>query len=109
MTKIKITNRNFTIGFIVVFALLSFFIFGFNNTKILLAFLLFSLPIYFILSYFNLDSTEKFALSFFTALGIIPSLVYLLAFVVGSVRVATAIVVIVLLIVAFFINKIKKK
>lgn len=108
MTKIKISNSNFTIGFIVVFALLSLFIFGFNNTKILLAFLLFSLPIYFILSRFNLDSTEKVALSFFAALGIFPSLVYLLAFVVGSIRAATAIVVIVLLIAAFFIRKIKK-
>lgn len=83
-------------GIIAGVSLIVIFLFGFPGLRLFIGLAMFALPFYLFLGRFELEVVEKTIFSFFLAIGIIPTLIYPLAFVIGSIK-ATAIIVLILL------------
>ncbi|MBL7147610.1 MAG: hypothetical protein ISS82_02185 [Nanoarchaeota archaeon] len=109
METLKLNKKNiiFVIG--ALFLVLMIYLFGITGLRTGLAFaILYLIPIYFIMDLFDLTQSEKIIFAFFISLGIYPSLVYGLGFLVPfSFSVFLSFVL--LLAIWFLIKKYKKK
>lgn len=85
----------------------SFMLFGITGMRVVLGIAFVSMPFYLILGNFGLNEGEKFVFSVLLGLTILPSLAYLLGFIIGF-RLSIAIT-FVLLMAAAFMPKMKKK
>ncbi|MBS3097347.1 hypothetical protein J4209_00975 [Candidatus Woesearchaeota archaeon] len=111
MDKLKIKNNDILVGVLIaiLIALFLFLLFGLTGIRVAFAILLMTLPFYLILNNFELTILEKILFSFFIGLGIFSTLVYGLALVVNSIRLAIAIAFILLIVIGFGIRHKKKK
>lgn len=92
-----------------LFLLLMIYLFGITGLRTGLAFaILYFIPMYLIMDLFDLTQSEKTIFAFFISLGIYPSLVYWLGFLVPF-SVSIFLSFILLLIIGFLIKKFKKK
>ena len=98
-------EKNILIGIFVVFSIFLLALLGFSALRLFIAIVIASIPFYFILSRFELETLEKIIFSFFLAIGIIPTFVYPLALLIGSVRTSTIIVAAALFGLAFLFRK----
>ena len=97
----------------ILVALFFFLVFGITGLRTIIGiFLLFSLPFYLILDYFNLDSDEKIIFSFFLGIGFYSALTYYLGLILKSLRVGMLISFVILMgigILLFYKKKRKQK
>ena len=92
----------------IVIAIFSFALFGITGIRVFLGIIFISLPFYLLLDNFKLTLGEKFVFSIILGITILPSLAFLLGFVI-SFRLAIWAVFIVLIIAAVVLRKYKKK
>ena len=92
----------------VVIAIFSFALFGITGVRVFIGIIFMSLPFYLLLDNFNLASGEEFVFSIIFGITVLPSLAFLLGFLV-SFRLAIWIVFIVFIIAAVVLRKYKKK
>lgn len=86
--------------------LVAILLFGIPGGRTLLTlFILYTLPVYLILSSSNLNEHEKIIYALFISLGVIPSLAYWLSLTYTSLSVATVIVFFLLLGIGLFMNR----
>ena len=91
----------------VVIAIFSFALFGITGVRVFIGIIFMSLPFYLLLDNFKITPGEKFVFSIILGITILPSLAFLLGFVI-SFRLAILAVFIVLVIAAVTLKKYKK-
>jgi hypothetical protein len=90
-----------------VVAIVSLIFFGFTGLRVSLGIFLISLPFYFILNNFDLEQSEKIVFSILLGVTLFSSFVYLLGFVI-SFRISTAVIFIILILVAILLKRYKR-
>ncbi|MDP6548123.1 MAG: hypothetical protein QF917_04170 [Candidatus Woesearchaeota archaeon] len=91
----------------VVIAIFSFALFGITGVRVFIGIVFMSLPFYLLLDNFKLTPGEKFVFSVILGITILPSLAFILGFVI-SFRLAILVIFIVLVIAAVALRKYKK-
>ena len=105
-----ITNKQIMAGLAVIAVLFFYILFGIVGVRAITGvFLVFFLPFYIILDLLNLERTEKIIFSFFLGIGIYPSIVYYLAVLLSSMRVAVLAAFVLLMVIALMSRKFKKR
>lgn len=108
--ELKIKDKGFAAflaACLLVILLFSYFIFGIAGARTVLGIVFVSLPFYFMLNNFNLEEGEKFIFSLVLGITVFPSLVYALGFLI-SFKISIIVVFVLLIIIAFIANKLKK-
>jgi len=92
-------------GIVVLIVLFILLLFGFTGLKTVLIIPLFVIPFYLISKKFELKEDERLIFSLFIGLGLYSAFVYLIARVIGSIRISLIIVFILLLVIGFLVKK----
>ncbi len=92
-------------GILIVSILFLWIALDFSIARFLIALILVSAPFYYFLGRFEMEIMEKIIFSLFLSIGIIPTIVYPLTLIIGSLRVTIVLVFIILLGSLFFLRK----
>ena len=108
--KLTIKEGHIYIFLLVVIVFFAAYLFKLTGVKSLVVFILvFSLPVYLIISKLNLDMTEKAIFSLFLGIGLFPLAVFYVNRILPSFRIATIVVFIVAILVGIIIIFLKKR
>ena len=103
----KIKNEYIAFGILLLFFLI---VFGLTGFKLALGIsLLYILPFYLILDYFDLDKTEKIIFSFFISIGIFPTFVYYIGILFNSIRISIIVTFVLFLSIGLGLKRLKRK
>ena len=92
---------------LIAIAVFSFVVYGITGLRIAAGFILICIPFYMILSNFSFEEGDKLIFSLFMGLTILPSITYIIGFLV-SFRIAIILTFFILVALAFAISKYKK-
>ena len=102
----NLQNKTAIIGISILIALFFTVLFGMPGLRTFLGIVLFFfLPFYLMLNKLDLKQDEKVIFSLFIGLGMYSAFVYLSALFIGSIRIAMAVVFVILVLVSFLIGK----
>jgi len=105
LQSLRIRKREISIICMAAVLLVGWLLFGITGVRLIIGMLLlFVLPFYLILGYFELDTMERLFLGFFLGFGLVPIIIFYMNKIISSLKVSTLVTFLVLLAVGLFLK-----